>query len=182
MKNNSRHLKKMHIDVIDGDDGLVGHPGGADTTSDGYRKLQETIRANATALTVDQKREIEFNAIRYRMMEYVQNNENEEVVEPGVFIKQYLKAANVRQNTFAAFIQSNPGNLGKLLNGTRKINYETAMILGSAFKVDPRIWLHIQDKNEMLRLYKIKRNAYRRFDIGNLVSQGNLIDEGSLSH
>ena len=168
--NYSNHNKKEVADVLsEGEEGLVGDPDGVDINSEGYHKLQDAIRARSEALTSDQKREIEFNAIRYRMMEYVQNDDNGEVVEPGAFIRQYLKAANVRQNSFAAFIHSNPGNLGKLLNGTRKINHETAMILGSAFKVDPRIWLHIQDKNEMLRLSKIKRNAYRRYDIDNLV-------------
>ncbi|MFI5137170.1 MAG: transcriptional regulator [Sphingobacteriales bacterium] len=169
MKDRSYKEKKEADAFNVGEDGLVGHPDGAGTNSDGYRKLQEIIMARSAALTADQKREIEFNAIRYRMMEYIQNDDSAEVVEPGTFIRQYLKAANIRQNTFAVFIHSNPGNLGKLLNGTRKINYETAMILGSAFKVDPRIWLHIQDKNEMLRLSKIKRNAYRRYDINNLV-------------
>lgn len=154
----------------EGEDGLVGNRDGADTGSAGYRKLQEMIRVRATAHTPEQQREIAFNAIRYRMIEYLQNDDTEKVIEPGNFIREYLRAAGVRQNTFAVFIHSNPGNLGKLLNGTRKINYETAMILGSAFEVDPKLWLNIQDKNEMLRLAKVKRNDYRKYRITNLVN------------
>jgi addiction module HigA family antidote len=153
-----------------GEDGLVGNPDGANTGSAGYRKLQGAIRARAAAHTPGERREIAFNAIRYRMIEYIQDEHTENVIEPGDFIREYLKAANVRQNTFALFIHSNPGNLGKLLNGTRKINYETAMILGSAFDVDPKLWLRIQDKNEMLRLGKIKFNDYHKYRIVNLVN------------
>ena len=75
------------------DDGLVGSPDGVDINSAGYQRLRETIKARSAALTEDQKREIEFNTIRYRMMEYVQSDDNKEVMEPGDFIRQYLEAA-----------------------------------------------------------------------------------------
>jgi len=172
MKNIEYEEKKEAGAFGEGEDGIVGHPAGAETNSEGYLKLRETIMAKSASLTADQKREIEFNAVSYRMIEYVQNDDNDEVIEPGYFIRQYLKAANIKQNTFAGFIHVNPGNFGKLLNGTRKINHETAMILGSAFKTDPRLWLQVQDKNELLRLGKIKRNAYQKYNIDNLLRVG----------
>jgi hypothetical protein len=49
------HKGKATNAFIEGDDGLVGHPDGADINSEGYRKLQEAIRARSKALTADQK-------------------------------------------------------------------------------------------------------------------------------
>jgi addiction module HigA family antidote len=169
VKNKNNYKKTPILSVIDGEDGIVGNPGGANTNSQSYKQLQEAIRARSASFTEEENREIEFNAIRYRMMEYIRDDNYTDVVEPGEFIRQYLKAAKVKQNTFASFINTNPGNLGKILNGERKINYETAMILGNIFKVEPKIWLYIQDKNEMVRLSRVKRNAYRKYTIDNLV-------------
>jgi addiction module HigA family antidote len=169
MSANNDDKRKIVLSGADGEDGIIGNPSGADTDSLAYKQLQEVIRARSAALTMDEKRDIEFNAIRYRMMEYIGNDNDQNVVEPGDFIRQYLKAAKVKQNTFASFINTNPGNLGKLLNGKRKINYETAMILGNTFKVEPKIWLYIQDKNEMVRLNQIKQTTYRQYTIDNLI-------------
>jgi addiction module HigA family antidote len=151
------------------EDGIVGNPGGVDVKSSSYQQLKAAIKTRAAEFTEAEKREIEFNAIRYRMMEYIEDEDYSTVVEPGEFIRQYLKAANVKQNVFASFINTNPGNLGKLLNGERRINHETAMILGKTFNIEPKIWLYIQDKNEMARLNKIKQNAYRKYSIDNLI-------------
>lgn len=161
--------RKIVFANVEGEDGIVGNPDGVDTNSESYKQLKEAIKLRSATLTEEEKREIEFNAIRYRMMEYIEDDRGQNVVEPGEFIRQYLKACNVKQNTFANFINTNPGNLGKLLNGKRKINYETAMILGSTFKVEPKIWLSIQDKNEIVRLNQIKRNAYREYTIDKLI-------------
>jgi len=84
----------------------------------------------------------------------------------------FIHTKRHKNHTFAGFIHINPGDFGELLNGTRKINHETAMILGSACKTDPRLSLQIQDKNELLRLGKIKRNAYKKYSIDNLVNAG----------
>ena len=107
---------------MEGEDGLVGNPQGTDTTSEGFKKLKDMINARAQAFTPEEKRNIELNAVRYRMMSYVQNHETPDVVEPGEFIRACLKAVNVKQNAFAAYMDSNPGNIAKILNGSRKIN------------------------------------------------------------
>jgi addiction module HigA family antidote len=169
MKNSNNDNSKTIQPGFVGEDGIAGNPDGVDTNSTGYKKLREAIIARSAAFTNEERREIEFNSIRYRMMEYIENDNEQKVVEPGEFIRQYLKAANVKQNIFADFINTNPGNLGKLLNGKRKISYETAMILGNTFKVDPRMWLFIQDKNEMRRLSQAKQNIYRKYTIDNLI-------------
>jgi addiction module HigA family antidote len=167
-KNNDRS-KNAFVSLADGEDGIAGNPDGVDMDSASYKQLREAIKARSAVQTAGEKLEIEFNAIRYRMMEYIRDDSNNNVVEPGEFIRQYLKAAKVKQNTFASFMHTNPGNLGKLLKGKRKINYETAMILGNTFKVEPKIWLYIQDKNEMVRLNQDKQNAYRQYTIDNLI-------------
>lgn len=169
MKNKDGYKNDVTI-INDMDDGLVGNPDGTDKNSLGYSKLQDMVKARSKKLTVDEKREIEFNAIRYRMIEYVQNDDTKEMLDAGFFIREYLRAADVKQNVFAQFIDFNPGNLGKLLNGSRKINPETAIILGNVFKIDPQLWLRIQDKNEMVRLNNVKRDAFHKYTIDNLMS------------
>jgi addiction module HigA family antidote len=172
MKNNKILISKPDQAAVgtQADDGLVGNPDGTDIDSEGYQKLQDMIRLRSEQFTAEEKREIEFNGIRYQMMEYLRNENTAELLEPGFFIRRYLKAADIKQNAFASFIHAHPGNLGKLLNGTRKIKPETAIILGNTFKVDPKIWLYIQDKNEMLRLTKVKRTAYNKYTLDNLIA------------
>ncbi|WP_227625918.1 helix-turn-helix transcriptional regulator [Geofilum rubicundum] len=52
---------------------------------------------------------------------------------PGEFLKEYLKTLGIPQKKFAHYIEINPSNLSKLINGERPINYELAIILGKIF-------------------------------------------------
>ena len=150
------------------DDGLVGNPRGVDNRSEGFQKLKMAIRERAASLKPEEKRQIELRAVRYRMQEYLQ--EPDPVAIPtGYFIKECLQATGVQLKSFASYINSNPGNVSKIIKGSRKINPETAIILGNTFGTEPEIWLQIQDKNEIIELKRINKNHFRRYSLDKLI-------------
>jgi addiction module HigA family antidote len=150
------------------DDELVGNPRGVNTSSEGFQKLKKAIRERAVSFSPEEKWQIELSALRYRMQDYVQES-NQVIIPTGYFIKEFLRAIGVQLKSFASYINSNPGNVSKILNGTRKINPEMAIILGNTFGTEPEIWLQIQDKNEIINLKRIKKSDYRRYSLNRLI-------------
>lgn len=149
------------------DDGLLGNPAQINPASDDFKRLKSAILAKSREFSPTEKVEIELNAIKYKMMEYLEDD-SDSVVHIGNFIKQCLKTTKVRQRAFAAYIKMNPGNLTKVLTGARKINYDLAIILGTTFRVSPIIWLRIQDKNEIVQLKRANKDKYRNFSLDRL--------------
>lgn len=150
------------------DDGLVGNPGGVDSRSEGFQKLKMAIRERSGALKPEEKRQIELRAVRYRMQEYLQES-SQAAIPTGYFIKECLQATGVQLKSFAFYINSNSGNVSKIINGSRKINPETAIILGNTFDTEPELWLQIQDKNEIIELKRINKSHFRRYSLDKLI-------------
>jgi addiction module HigA family antidote len=150
------------------DDGLVGNPRGVDNRSEGFLKLKMTIRDRAAGLKPEERRQIELRAVRYRMKEYLQESSHA-TIPTGYFIKECFRATGVQLKSFAFYINSNSGNVSKIINGSRKINPETAVILGNTFETEPELWLQIQDKNEIIELKRINRNHFRRYSLDKLI-------------
>jgi len=149
------------------DEGLVGDEQGEDMNSKGYKALHSAILTRIHNHTDEEKQNIELNAIKFKMLNYLED-ESVELVLAGTFIKEYLKVLKVKQKVFAAYINWNPGNLTKLLNGSRKVNYELAMILGNTFQVDPALWLRIQDENELIQLRKLNSSKFKNYSLRRL--------------
>ena len=99
-------------------------------------------------------------------MEYL--DQDDAIIPVGDFIKECLRVIDVRQKHFAAYIDWNSGNLTKLLNGSRKVNYELAMILGNTFNINPSLWLQVQDKNELMQLRRVNREKYKGYSLHRL--------------
>jgi len=150
------------------DDGLVGNPGGVDSRSEGFQKLKMAIRERAAALKPEEKRQIELRAVRYRMQEYLQES-SQAAIPTGYFIKECLQATGVLLKSFAFYMDSNPGNVSKIIRGSRKISPETAIILGNTFETEPELWLQIQDKNEIIELKRLNKNQFRRYSLDKLI-------------
>ncbi|MFW5663786.1 MAG: HigA family addiction module antitoxin [bacterium] len=142
----------------DPSDGILTNP--MDIGTEEFKDFQAIMLNKSANQSEKQKREIELLAIKFQMQDYL-TSENPEVKQPGEFLKEYLKTLQIPQKKFAHYINVNPSNLSKLLNGERPINYELAIIFGKIFNIDPMLWIEIQAKNE---LKKIERTKIRRFN------------------
>jgi plasmid maintenance system antidote protein VapI len=152
------------------EDGLVGDPDGIDQNSEGYKLLKKAIADHYNSYTETEKLNIKLDAIRYAIIEYLEN-ESMNIIAPGTFIKKCLEVSMVNQKTFANYINWNTGNLTKLLNGSRKINADIAMILEATFPVSAAIWLRLEDKNELVRAKQQKTRDYHQYSLKRLQQQ-----------
>ena len=150
------------------DDGLIGNPSVVDISSEGFQNLKTAIRERAAELKPEEKRQIELSAVKYRMQEYLEET-GHAAIPAGYFIKECFRATGVQLKSFAFYINSNSGNVSKIINGSRKINPETAFILGNTFGTDPELWLQIQDKNEIIELKRMDKNHFRRYSLDKLI-------------
>ena len=146
------------------EDGLVGNPAGVDRKSEGYKKLKNAIDNHYQSYSDMDKLNIELDGVRYAIMDYLEN-ETENIIVPGMFIKKCLEVSMVNQKTFANYINWNTGNLTKLLNGNRKINADIAMVLEATFPVSAATWMRLEDKNELVRTRQQKTRDYRQYSL-----------------
>jgi plasmid maintenance system antidote protein VapI len=149
------------------EDGLVGNPVGVDREAEGYKKLRQAIIENYNTLSDQEKLSIELDGIKYSIMDYL-DSEAAHIVPPGSFIKKCLEVSNVTQKTFASYINWDTGNLTKLLNGSRKINADIALILEETFPVSAITWMKLEDKNELTRVKNLKSRDYRNYSLARL--------------
>ena len=131
-----------------------------DINSSDFEKFQAKLLNRSRERTEEQKINIELLALKYRIENYLEREEDE-IKLAGAFIKEYLKVLHIKQNRFAGYIGIKPSNLSKLLKGERPINYELALILGKIFNTDPMLWIEIQAKNEMLRLKRKSKDLHK---------------------
>ncbi len=141
-----------------------------DTNSNDFDKFQAKLLNRSRERSVEQKRNVELLALKYKIEEYLESDENE-IKLAGTFLKQYLKTLQIKQTKFANYIGLKPSNLSKLLSGERQINYDLALILGKIFNVNPMLWIEIQAKNELSRLEKAKDNKYYNYSLTDLISE-----------
>jgi plasmid maintenance system antidote protein VapI len=158
---------KNHIE----NETIAGDPAGSEITSNEFELLRDAIIKNANLRSAKEKQETRLAAIRYKMIDYLDTDDlnNNSMTTVGDFVREYLKATEIKQKTFAEFLGKNAGNVAKLLNGTRHINIEIATILGNTFNIDPALWLRIQDKAELSKLNTVKAKYFKKYSLDRLV-------------
>ncbi len=141
-----------------------------DIGTDEFKDFQATMLNKAKSQSQKQKREIELLSIKFQMQDYLKS-ESKELKQPGEFLKEYLKTLRIPQKKFAHYIDINPSNLSKIINGERPINYELAIIFGNIFKIDPMLWIEIQARNELKRIRRTKIQKFDNYSLGDLITQ-----------
>lgn len=139
-----------------------------DIGSAGFDDLQATLLQRSKERTKDQKNDIKLLSIKYRMEDYLNQDQNNEK-KAGDFLREYLQALNIRQNRFANYIGLKPSNLNKLIRGERPINFDLAILFGKIFKNDPMLWIEIQAKNEIKKVKMEMRNKYNSYSLNDLL-------------
>lgn len=107
----------------------------------------------------------ELLAIRYRMEEYVQdqNVTAEEMLTIQDFVKDFLKALKLKKSQFASHIEINDANLNKYYNNERRFNPVLAMKFGHFFHTPAELWMKVQFKNELI-MFQVESKSGKKYE------------------
>jgi addiction module HigA family antidote len=65
-------------------------------------------------------------------------------IHPGEFLKEALEELGLSQAQFAHAIGVSAMRISHLINGTRPVTAELALLFGRAFNQSPKYWLNLQ--------------------------------------
>jgi len=135
-----------------------------------FKELQKHIVVNSKKQSKSKIIENKLLSLRFKMESYLLGKESS-CIEVGWFLKEYLKELNIKNKTFAQYIDYKESNLSALFAGRRKINYDLALKLGKIFKVEPTLWIHIQSKNELMKIEKENKKDYQNYNLKELIKK-----------
>jgi len=135
-----------------------------------FKELQKHIVVNSKKQSKSKIIENKLLSLRFKMESYLLGKESS-YIEVGWFLKEYLKELNIKNKTFAQYIDYKESNLSALFAGRRKINYDLALKLGKIFKVEPTLWIHIQSKNELMKIEKENKKDYQNYNLKELIKK-----------
>ena len=161
-------MKKRKIINEEGINGLG--IGVVNTNSEEFKELQRLIIAKSKKQSKKKILENKLLSLRFQMESYL-DKQNSEIVEVGWFLKEFLKELGIKNKVFAEYIEFQESNLSALFKGNRKINTDLALKLGKIFRVDPTLWIHIQSKNELLRMGEENKKEYQKYNINDLLKK-----------
>ena len=110
-------------------------------------------------------------AIQYKLEDYIQDEDDSEVLKILDFVKMYLKALSLTKKELANYFEMRDSNLHKYLSGERKLNAKLVLKLSTFSHTKPEQWYRVEVKNELIELKKEKANVdyYKKYDYRNLV-------------
>ena len=160
---------KKNVKIID--EGINGLGVGIiNTNSKEFKELQKIISHQSKKQSKKKILDNKLLSLRFKMESYLDNSDKS-IVEVGWFLKEFLRELNIKNKTFAEYINFQESNLSALFTGKRKINIDLALKLGKIFRVAPTLWIHIQSKNELIRLEKENKREYQKYNIDDLLKK-----------
>ncbi len=141
-----------------------------DTESEDFKMLQKAILEYSNKLTPQQKLENHLISLRLQMEDYLEQKEPKQVLNVGYFLGEILHELKIKNNKFAQYIGLTKTNLSALIHGKRKLNSDLALKFGHIFKINPDIWLNIENKNELLQIKKENKLKYKKYKLEDLIS------------
>jgi len=70
-------------------------------------------------------------------------------IHPGVFLKEILDELGISQNAFARAVGVSPMRISHVINGTRPVTAELALLFGKAFEQTPSYWMNLQTSYDL---------------------------------
>jgi len=70
-------------------------------------------------------------------------------IHPGEFLKEALDELGTSQAEFARAIGMSPMRISHVVNGTRPVTAELALLFGRAFGQTPQYWLNLQSDYDL---------------------------------
>ena len=65
-------------------------------------------------------------------------------IHPGKFLRETIEELGISQAQFARAIGVSPMRVSHVVNGTRPVTAELALLFGRAFSQSPQYWLNLQ--------------------------------------
>jgi addiction module HigA family antidote len=71
------------------------------------------------------------------------------VIHPGEFLSEILTEMGISQAEFARAVSISPMRISHVVNGTRPVTAELALLFGRAFDQSPQYWLNLQTAHDL---------------------------------
>lgn len=142
-----------------------------DTNSEDFKQLQAAIQAVVDKQTPEQKLELQLFALEVQLKAYLRETDNDTFISTGTFLKKFIKVLDIKNKDFAAYIEYEESNLSALFSGKRRINTDLALKFGKIFQIDPALWLHLQSKNDLLKMEQQDKSKYEKYNLKDLLGK-----------
>lgn len=162
----------MKIKILPDEDGRNGSGTAfVDTESEDFKQLQAAINAVVAKYTPEQKLEIRLFSLERQLKAYLEEAGKDNFISTGTFLKKFVKALQIKNKDFAAYIEYEESNLSALFSGKRRINTDLALKFGKIFQIDPALWLHLQSKNDLLKMEQQDKSKYEKYNLKDLLKK-----------
>ena len=131
--------------------------------------LKEFISTNSAKQSKERMLTNNLLSIQYKLEDYIQNDNDEQVLRILDFVKMYLKELRITKKELADYFEMKDSNLHKYLSGERKLNAKVVLKLSTFSHTKPEQWYRVQIKNELKELKKENIDNYKKYDYRNLV-------------
>ncbi|RKR11548.1 hypothetical protein C8C83_3285 [Flavobacterium sp. 90] len=133
--------------------------------------VKNIIKSHSSKQSKEQILKNQLLSIQYKLEDYIQNENDTEVLKVLDFVKMYLKTLNITKKELASYFEMKDSNLHKYLIGERKLNAKLVLKLSTFSHTKPEQWYRVEVKNELIELNKEKANveAYKKYDYRNLI-------------
>ncbi|HFA48023.1 MAG TPA: addiction module antidote protein, HigA family [Bacteroidetes bacterium] len=150
---------------------IIGNPdGNTNLTKQEFDELGVIFRERSRKYTEKQKQAFEMVAVFSAINSYIDEPiKSGKILAPGHFIKELLKIYKLKNKDLADQLGLTKSNFSALINGKRKINFDLAIKLGKIFGIKPKLWLDVQNKNELWRLENADKEKYKKYTLENLL-------------
>lgn len=82
-------------------------------------------------------------------------------IHPGEFLKEMLEDLGTSQAQFARTIGVSSMRVSYIVNGTRPVTAELALLFGRAFNQSPQYWLNLQASHDLKTAERAMKNRLR---------------------
>lgn len=76
-------------------------------------------------------------------------------IHPGILLKEILDELGVSQNTFAHAVGVSPMRISHVINGSRPVTAELAVLFGKVFGQTPTYWMNLQTSYDLKTAEKV---------------------------
>ncbi len=132
-----------------------------------FKDFQLLIRSKVAETPKGERIKISLLGLKYHMEDYLQSSPK--LIPVGSFIKKFIKLIEIKQIDFANYLEIRPSNLSKILSGERRLNIELALILEKLSNINAKVWLSIQNQNEIQRIQKLNPKRMNKYILGELI-------------
>ena len=154
--------------------GIIGSGEGlVNQNSREFKELQRMIKERSVGMKESEWIANQLFSIRFQMESYLDTAQPEQLKGAGRFLEEFIAVLKIKKKAFAEYIDYKESNLSAIFSGKRKINTDLAIKFGEIFNVDPVIWLHIQNKNELIETLKENKSKYERYKLKDLLREVN---------